>query len=89
VSRIGRLPVQVPSGVTVDLSGSTVTVKGPKGELRRTFSNLMAISHESGQLVVTRGSDQPVERALHGTTRAHGEPCPICGLLTPYQVRAA
>jgi large subunit ribosomal protein L6 len=65
------LPVQVPSGVTVDLSGSTVTVKGPKGELRRTFSNLMAISHESGQLVVTRGSDQPVERALHGTTRAH------------------
>jgi len=71
VSRIGRLPVQVPNGVTVDLEGSTVTVKGPKGELRRTFSNLIGISLESGELIVTRSSDQPAERALHGTTRAH------------------
>jgi len=70
VSRIGRLPVQVPKGVTVDLQGSKVTVKGPKGELHRTFSNLIGIAFESDQLVITRKSDLPAERALHGTTRA-------------------
>jgi large subunit ribosomal protein L6 len=70
VSRIGRLPVDVPSGVTVDLEGRTVRVKGPKGELRRTFSNLVNVALESNQLVVTRNSDDPAERALHGTTRA-------------------
>jgi large subunit ribosomal protein L6 len=62
--------VQVPSGVTVDLNGTMVTVKGPKGELHRTFSNLVGIALESGQLVITRKSDLPAERALHGTTRA-------------------
>jgi large subunit ribosomal protein L6 len=70
VSRIGRLPVQIPSGVKVDLQGSTVTVKGPKGELRRTFSNHIGIALESDQLVISRQSDLPAERALHGTTRA-------------------
>ena len=70
MSRIGRLPVQVPSGVTVDLKGSAVTIKGPKGELRRTFSNSIGIALESGQIVLTRNSDLPAERALHGTTRA-------------------
>jgi large subunit ribosomal protein L6 len=70
VSRIGRLPVQVPGGVTVDLQGSTVRVKGPKGELHRTFSDAIGIAMESDQLVVTRQSDAPAERALHGTTRA-------------------
>jgi large subunit ribosomal protein L6 len=47
-----------------------VTVKGPKGELHRTFSKLIGIALESGQLVITRTSDLPAERALHGTTRA-------------------
>jgi len=70
VSRIGRLPVQVPSGVTVDLQGALVTVKGPKGELHRKFSNSIGIALEAGQLVITRNSDLPAERALHGTTRA-------------------
>jgi large subunit ribosomal protein L6 len=70
VSRIGRLPVQIPSGVTVDLKGSRVSVKGPKGELDRTFSNLIGIALESDQLLITRTSDEPAERALHGTTRA-------------------
>lgn len=70
MSRIGRLPVQIPSGVKVDLQGSTVTVKGPKGELRRTFSNHIGIALESDQLVISRQSDLPAERALHGTTRA-------------------
>ena len=54
----------------MDLNGSTVTIKGPKGEMHRTFSNLIGIAHESDHLVITRTSDQPAERALHGTTRA-------------------
>ncbi len=70
MSRIGRLPVAIPSGVTVDVKGSNVHVKGPKGELRHTFSNLIGIALETNQLVITRKSDQPSERALHGTTRA-------------------
>jgi len=70
VSRIGRMPVEIPSGVTVDLKGTSVHVKGPKGELQRTFSHLIGISMETNQLVITRKSDLPAERALHGTTRA-------------------
>jgi len=70
VSRIGRLPVDVPSGVQVNVQGSGVHVKGPKGELQRTFSSLIGIALEDGQVVVTRKSDHPSERALHGTTRA-------------------
>jgi large subunit ribosomal protein L6 len=70
VSRIGRLPVEVPNGVQINIQGSDVHVKGPKGELRRTFSPLIGIALENGQVVVTRNSDHPKERALHGTTRA-------------------
>ena len=70
MSRIGRLPVAVPSGVQVNVQGSNVHVKGPKGELKRAFSPQIAISMENGQVVVTRQSDHPAERALHGTTRA-------------------
>jgi len=70
VSRIGRLPVEIPGGVQVNLNGSDVHVKGPKGELQRTFSPLIGIALENNQLVITRNSDNPAERALHGTTRA-------------------
>jgi large subunit ribosomal protein L6 len=70
VSRIGRLPVDIPSGVQVELSGSKVRVKGPKGELQREFSKLIGIKMENNQLNITRNSEEPVERALHGTTRA-------------------
>jgi large subunit ribosomal protein L6 len=70
VSRIGRLPVAVPNGVQINVQGSDVHVKGPKGELKRTFSPLVAIALENGQVVVTRKSDNAEERALHGTTRA-------------------
>jgi large subunit ribosomal protein L6 len=70
VSRIGRMPVAIPSGVQVELSGSHVRVKGPKGEMQRTFSPLVGINVEDGQVVITRKSDRPAERALHGTTRA-------------------
>jgi large subunit ribosomal protein L6 len=56
--------------VQINVQGSDVHVKGPKGELKRTFSPLVAISLENGQVVVTRKSDNAEERALHGTTRA-------------------
>jgi len=70
VSRIGRLPVEIPGGVQVELVGSKVTVKGPKGELQREFSSLIGIEKEDNHLKITRHSDNPEERALHGTTRA-------------------
>jgi len=70
VSRIGRLPVAIPAGVEVKVNGSEVHVKGPKGELKRTFSPSVDIKYENDQIVVTRGSELPTVRALHGTTRA-------------------
>jgi len=70
VSRIGRMPVVIPSGVQVEVNGLDVRVKGPKGEMNRTFSPLIGVAMENGQLVITRNSDNPAERALHGTTRA-------------------
>jgi large subunit ribosomal protein L6 len=70
VSRIGRLPIAVPAGVQVELNGTFVKVKGPKGEMQRTFSPLIEMALENGTVTVTRRSDVPTERALHGTTRA-------------------
>ncbi len=70
MSRIGRLPVDIPSGVTVDVKGTHVRVKGPRGELQQSFSPSIGIALESNQLLITRKSDDPAERALHGTTRA-------------------
>lgn len=70
MSRIGRMPIPVPTGVQVDINGSHVYVKGPKGQLERTFSPLIGISMEGGQIIVTRNSNAPAQRSLHGTTRA-------------------
>jgi len=70
MSRIGKKPVPVPSGVTVDVKGTTVRVKGPKGELERTFRPEMTIELEEGQLLVRRQSDSKQDRAFHGLTRS-------------------
>jgi large subunit ribosomal protein L6 len=70
VSRVGRMPVIIPAGVQIDIHGVNVNVKGPKGEMKRTFSPLIEIAMENDQVIITRKSDQPAERALHGTTRA-------------------
>ena len=70
MSRIGRMPVSVPKGVQVDLKGNAVKVKGPKGELEREFPVAIAIALQGGQVVVSRASDEPSTRALHGMTRA-------------------
>ncbi len=71
MSRIGRKPVAVPSGVTLEIeSNNKVTVKGPKGALTRVFSPDMSLQREDGNIVVTRPTDQRNHRALHGLTRA-------------------
>ncbi|HEY1408062.1 MAG TPA: 50S ribosomal protein L6 [Promineifilum sp.] len=70
MSRVGKAPIELPKGVNIDISGSTVAVKGPKGELTRTLHPEMAISLEDGVLSVTRPSDSRQHRSLHGLTRA-------------------
>jgi large subunit ribosomal protein L6 len=70
MSRVGKKPIEIPSGVTVTVNGNTVTVKGPKGELTRTFHPDMTITLEDNMIKVTRPSDEKHHRALHGTTRS-------------------
>jgi large subunit ribosomal protein L6 len=69
VSRIGKQPIPVPSGVEVKIDGSTVTVTGPKGTLTQTFQPAMGLSLEDGVLAVTRPNDERANRSLHGLTR--------------------
>ena len=72
MSRIGRMPIEVPGGVTVEMDSkaSHVIVKGPKGQLERTFSPAMGIEFKDGLLTVTRPTDNREHKALHGLTRA-------------------
>lgn len=70
MSRIGRLPVEIPQGVDVKIDGTSVSVKGPKGTLAREFHKDITIKVEDGKIVVTRPSDDKEYRALHGLTRA-------------------
>jgi large subunit ribosomal protein L6 len=69
MSRIGRLPIAVPSGVDVTIEGRKVTVKGPKGSLSRELHPDMSISREDDTLVVTRPTEQKTHKQLHGLTR--------------------
>ena len=69
MSRIGLMPIPLPKGVTVNIEGSTVQVKGPKGELVRTLNSEMQIKLEDNRLLVERPTDQRRHRALHGLTR--------------------
>ena len=70
MSRIGRMPVEIPAGVTVTVNGNTVTVKGPKGTLTESFSERMTIALEGNQVIVTRPTDEKEDKSLHGLTRA-------------------
>jgi len=69
MSRIGRLPITVPSGVDVTIDGRNVTVKGPRGELSRELHPDMTVSREADNLVVTRPTEQKTHKQLHGLTR--------------------
>ena len=70
MSRIGRAPIPIPDGVTVDITGQKVVVTGPKGELRHTVVEPIRVSQEDGTLVVTRPTDRGPHRALHGLSRS-------------------
>lgn len=69
MSRIGKLPVTIPAGVTVTLQGNTVQVKGPKGELSRTINPELTVSIDGSTLTVTRPSDETKHKSLHGLSR--------------------
>ncbi len=70
MSRVGRMPITVPPGVVVNLQQGEVTVTGPKGELRRRFHPDMSITLDNNTLLVSRPSDDRVQRSLHGLTRS-------------------
>lgn len=70
MSRIGRKPIVVPSGVDVNIEGSKITVKGPKGSLTNTFHADITFTQENNEIQVNRPSDHRTHRALHGTTRS-------------------
>ncbi len=70
MSRIGRKPIAVPSGVDVKIDGNHILVKGPKGTLERDLHNDMTVTLENNEIVVTRPSDNKNHRALHGLTRS-------------------
>ncbi len=70
MSRIGKNPINIPDGVDVKLAGTMITVKGPKGELKWNYHANMKVAVEDKSIVVERGSDAKLHRALHGTTRS-------------------
>lgn len=70
MSRIGRMPIEIPSGVEVTINGNEIKVKGPKGELSRAFPKVVSFKQEDGQLVVGRTSEEKFTRSMHGTARA-------------------
>ena len=71
MSRIGKMPIAIPAGVTVDIAeGNVVTVKGKLGTLTETFSPRMTIKVEGAEIIVTRPTDEKEDRSLHGLTRA-------------------
>lgn len=70
MSRIGKMPIEVPSGVDIKIDGTKVVVKGSKGELTREFTDRVGFGVEDGVVTLTRDSDSPQSRALHGLSRA-------------------
>ncbi len=70
MSRIGKLPIAIPSGVTITVDPDTITVAGPKGTLKQFTMPGVTVSQEEGNLIVTRENDEPKNRAKHGLMRA-------------------
>lgn len=70
MSRIGKMPIEVPKGVDIKIDGTKVVVKGSKGELTREFTDRVGFGVEEGVVTLTRDSDSPQSRALHGLSRA-------------------
>ncbi len=70
MSRVGKLPIGIPSGVTITVDPDTITVTGPKGELKQFTMPGITVAQEDGQVIVTRANDEPKIRAKHGLMRA-------------------
>lgn len=70
MSRIGKAPIPLPPGVEIAISGATITVRGPRGELSQAIPEPIEVVQEDGRLVVTRPDDERRSRALHGLTRS-------------------
>ena len=70
MSRIGKAPIAIPAGVTVQVKGNTVTVKGPKGELSQEINPAITVKEENGHIEVSRPNDERENRAMHGLYRA-------------------
>ena len=70
MSRIGKAPIAIPAGVTVQVKGNTVTVKGPKGELSQEINPAIIVKEENGHIEVSRPNDERENRAMHGLYRA-------------------
>ena len=84
MSRIGKQELQVPAGTDVQVNGSTVKVKGPQGELERTFNDVVTISLDNGVVTFAPKEDTPLGRALWGTTASHVKNM-IDGVTTKFQ----
>lgn len=70
MSRIGKLPIQVPSGVTITVDSSDITVKGPKGELKQFLLPGLTVKQEGEEIIVKRKNDEPINRSRHGLMRS-------------------
>jgi large subunit ribosomal protein L6 len=70
MSRVGKMPIEIPQGVDVEVKGTSVRVKGPKGELSHTFPPVVDIEEENGTITVNPRSEEKFPRSMHGTTRA-------------------
>lgn len=70
MSRIGKLPIPVPSGVSANIEGQSITITGPKGTLSLDVADSVSVKEEDGSLVVTRANDESASKALHGLTRS-------------------
>jgi large subunit ribosomal protein L6 len=69
MSRVGKMPIDVPASATVVVDGGVVSVKGPKGQLEQAVSDRVKITQEGTQVLVTRDTDEPYDRSMHGLTR--------------------
>ncbi len=70
MSRVGSLPIAIPSDVEIEIEGNQVTARGPKGELCRSFPQCISVALKDGSMIVTRSGDDRTSRALHGLTRS-------------------
>jgi large subunit ribosomal protein L6 len=70
MSRIGKKPVEIPNGVSIEIKGNQITVKGPKGELVKQLHSEVLVKVQENEIIVERPSDSKLHRALHGTTRS-------------------